>query len=76
MNRVAPSPLVVRALEVAEKRLGLEELSRRLGAPEATLKAWRVGLTTMPQQDFMRLVDLLTELPVAWDEWNPPGSSA
>jgi hypothetical protein len=49
----------------------MEELSRRLGAPDSTIKAWRLGHATMPEYQFLKLVDILTELAVDWDEWNP-----
>ncbi len=71
MNRLPVSPLVTRALEVAEKRLGMEELATRLGAPDTLIQAWRFGHATIPEAKFLKLVDILTELVVAWDEWNP-----
>lgn len=71
MNRLPASPLVTRALDVAEKHLGIAELSRRLDVPETTLRAWRFGHATMPEHKFLGLVDILTELNVGWNEWNP-----
>jgi len=71
MNRLPASPLIARALEIAEKRLGMKELSERLGSPESSIEAWRMGHATMPESKFLTLVDLLTELAVDWDEWNP-----
>jgi hypothetical protein len=65
------SPLIARALEVAEKRLGIVELSNRLGVSDATVRAWRFGNTPMPDPKFLALVDVLTDLAGAWDEWNP-----
>ena len=70
MQRLPASPLVSRALAVAEKRLGMEELCRRLVAPEALLQAWRLGHSTMPEYKFLRLVDILTELDPSWVEWD------
>ncbi len=66
MNRITENPMVMRALQVAEQKLGLEQLSRRLSAPDATLRAWRDGQTTMPQHRFLLLVDLLTALDPSW----------
>jgi hypothetical protein len=70
MNRLPASPLVSRALAVAEKHLGMEELSRRLVVPEAMILAWRLGHATMPEYKFLRLVDILTELDPSWVEWD------
>jgi len=71
MKRIPNSPLVARALEVAENHLGIEELSRRLNAPVETIRAWSFGHATMPEYKFLRLIDVLTELPIPWEEWNP-----
>jgi hypothetical protein len=70
MQRLAASPLVARALAVAEKHLGTEELCRRLVAPETMIRAWGIGHTTMPEHKFLRLVDILTELDPSWVEWD------
>lgn len=72
MNRVPTSPLVTKGLEIAEKRLGVEELSKRLGAPESTIHAWRFGHATMPEYKFLRLVDILTELDPDWTDQAKP----
>ena len=71
MNRLPASPLIARAIGVAEKHLGMDELSKRLGAPETTIRAWSLGHATMPERKFLQLVDILTELDVGWSEWNP-----
>jgi hypothetical protein len=63
--------LITRALDVAEKRLGKRELSEQLGSPESSIQAWRMGHATMPEYKFLKLVDILTELAVTWDDWNP-----
>ena len=68
------SPLIARALEVAEKHLGIEELCRRLVVPEELLRAWKRGHTTMPQYKFLRLVDILTELDPDWKAWDEANS--
>jgi hypothetical protein len=71
MQRLPASPLIARALEIAEKRLGMTELSVRLGSPASSIEAWRLGHATMPEYKFLRLVDILTELDPGWNEWNP-----
>ena len=71
MKRMTTSPLIDRALDVAEKHLGMAELSRRMGVPETTIQAWRGHHLAMPQSDFMRLIDIITGLEVRWSEWNP-----
>ena len=62
MSRRPPSPLVMRGLAIAEKRLGIEELCKRLGAPETMIRGWQMGLDEMPDKTFLQLVDILTEL--------------
>ena len=70
MKRLAGSPLIARALAVAEQRLGLDELCHRLAAPATVIHAWRDGHATMPEYKFLRLVDILTELDPSWTEWD------
>lgn len=70
MKRLAASPLIARALDIAEKRLGSEELCHRLAVPESAIRAWRLGHATMPQYKFLRLVDILTDLDPSWTEWD------
>ena len=62
----------MRGLELAEKRLGIDELSQRLAAPATEIRAWRFGHAEMPHEKFLRLVDLLLELDPAW--FNANGS--
>jgi hypothetical protein len=66
MNRIAASPLVTRGLEIAEKRLGMDELCRQLNVSESSIRAWMLGHATMPEYKFLRLVDILTELEPQW----------
>ena len=66
MKRLPVSPLVLRALEVSEKRLGLGALCARLGTTPTTIQAWRLGDAEMSDREFLKLVDLLTELDPAW----------
>jgi hypothetical protein len=70
MKRLPASPLIARSLEIAEKKLGMRELSWRMQATEETLRAWRDGHATMPQYKFLRLVDILTELDPTWQDWD------
>ena len=72
MNRVPVSPLVMKGLEIAEKHLGMDELSRRLRAPADLVRAWRFGHTTMPEYKFLALVDILTDLDPDWTEQAKP----
>jgi len=72
MNRLPASPLITRGLEIAEKRLGIEELAKRLGAAETSIRAWRFGHATMPEYKFLRLVDILTVLDPAWTDVPKP----
>ena len=71
MNRLPTSPLIAKGLEIAEKHLGIQELSRRLGAHESTIRAWRFGHATMPEHKFLVLVDILTELDPNWTDKAP-----
>jgi len=70
MNRMPANPLIRRALAVAERRLGIEELAARLTAHHTTVAAWRDGHATMPERKFLLLVDVLTELDPTWDDWD------
>jgi hypothetical protein len=63
---IVVSPLIARALEIAERHLGLQQLCVRLGVPEIVVQAWRVGDVEMPNAKFLLLVDLLTELDPQW----------
>lgn len=68
MERLPASPLIAKGLDLAERHLGMKELSVRLGSPAGTIKAWRLGQSTMPQQKFHLLVDLLLEIDPTWME--------
>lgn len=70
MERLPAPVLVMRALEIVEKKLGLKELAARLGMPPETVQAWRDGMATMPERKFLKLVDILTELDPTWREWD------
>jgi CheY-like chemotaxis protein len=68
MNRLPTSPLISKGLELAERHLGIEELSRRLQASETMIRSWRFGEGTMAQDVFLRLVDILTEIDPQWTD--------
>jgi hypothetical protein len=60
----------MRGLEIAERHLGIEELCKRLAATPTTIEAWRLGQIEMPDPQFLKLVDLLSELEPGW--MSPP----
>jgi hypothetical protein len=68
MRSLDVSPIVLRALDVAERHLGAAELARQLNAPWNAVKLWRTGHLEMPEYMFLRLVDILTELDPSWNE--------
>jgi len=68
MHRLPVSPLIAKGLEIAERKLGMTELSVRLGSPVGTINAWRLGHSVMPDQKFRLLVDLLLEIDPSWME--------
>ena len=68
MHRITANPMAARALEIAERKFGLQQLGEWLSASGATLQAWRDGEAVMPQHRFLRLMDLLTARAPGWDE--------
>jgi len=66
MNRLPASPLITRALTIAEQRLGMDELAARLGATSDTIRIWRNGHASMPERKFLKLIDIITDLDVDW----------
>ena len=66
MDRRPVSPLVARALKIAEKHLGIAEVAKRLGATESTVTSWQLGLAEMPDREFLLLADLLNEIGEPW----------
>ena len=70
MDQMPVNPIVTRVIEFAEGKLGIHELARRINAPELLIGAWRDGHATVPRDMFLRLVDVLLELNVGWDEWD------
>jgi len=69
-DRLPVSPLVARAIQVAQYKLGLDQLARKMNVSQALLKAWRDGQASMPRADFLALVDLLLDLDISWDDWD------
>jgi len=67
MSPLPAGALVTRALQRAEKILGMGELARRLKATENSVMAWRDGHASMPERKFLVLVDLLDEIDASWD---------
>ena len=59
-----PSVYVIRGIELAENKLGMAELSRRLAAPETTIRAWRLGHATIAPKKFEKLKKVLVEIGV------------
>ena len=51
-----------RLLNMAEKRIGLAELAKRLKAPEHLVEAWIKGHATMPERKLLLLADLAESL--------------
>ena len=72
MNRLPASPLITRGLEIVEKRLGMAELSVRLGSPVSSIRAWQNGHATMPELKFLQLVDMLTQIDPSWNDEAKP----
>jgi hypothetical protein len=62
MGERAASGIVRRAIETAEQYLGGEGLCLRLGVPASTIAAWHLGFLAMPDGDFLRLLEIATEL--------------
>jgi hypothetical protein len=54
--------VMARALERALKAIGPDELSSRLKAPPELIQTWINGHATMPERQFLRLVDVLDEI--------------
>lgn len=71
MNRLPASPLISRALAIAEERLGMDLLAARLVADPETIRTWRNGHASMPERKFLKLIDIITEFAVEW--YTPPG---
>jgi hypothetical protein len=72
MNRLPVNPLIERGLEMAEQRLGMGELCKRLDSPSSSIEAWRLGHTTMPDGKFLLLVEVLMQIDPHWTNQNSP----
>ena len=62
----------MKALQVAEVKLGMEELSRRINAPAEQIRGWRMGRATMPERKWFMLIDILLDVDPNWDEMTKP----
>jgi hypothetical protein len=58
--------LVRLAIAAAEAKIGMEELVRRLKAPESTVRAWRDGHGAIPQKKFVLLIEVMTDVDPHW----------
>ena len=70
MSERPPSPLVSRVLEIVIRDLGNVQVASRLDATPLLLEMWQKGQAQMPQDTFLRLVDVLVELAPGWEEWD------
>jgi len=66
MNCSHVSPLLLRALDIVEKHLGVEEVARRLGVSPKEIELWRSGRREVPDALFLLLVDLLIDIDPKW----------
>ena len=55
---------------MAVDKLGIDEVARKMGVSETVVQAWYDGLAKIPRESFLRLVDVLLEVGVDWDEWD------
>jgi hypothetical protein len=53
------NPLVACVLEVAEAKLGIEELARRLKISSDQVRAWRDGQILAPEHKLLAVADVL-----------------
>ena len=70
MSERPPSPLVSRVLEIVIRSLGSVQVASRLDATPVLVEMWQKGEAQMPQDTFLRLVDLLVELAPGWEDWD------
>ena len=70
MTARPPSPLVNRILDIAVRKLGSVQVASRLNATPVLVDMWLKGEAQMPEQTFLRLVDVLVELDPDWAEWD------
>lgn len=71
MKRLPVSPLTLRGLQIAEEELGLDEVARRLAVAPGTVDDWRMGLSSMPEEKFLGLVDILVTIDPTWRRIDP-----
>ena len=60
-------PLVSKALQIAEMRLGMDALTEELAASAEEIEAWRMGRAPMSERKFQLLADLVAALDPNWD---------
>lgn len=70
MSARLPSPLVRRVLDIVIRKLGSVQVASRLNATPVLVDMWLKGDAQMPEQTFLRLVDVLVELEPGWEEWD------
>lgn len=46
------------------------EVARRLGVTPVLLDLWRAGHAAMPQEEFLKLVEVLVSLDPGWEDWD------
>ena len=76
MQNPLTSTITMRAVEVAEKHLGTDELARRIGAKVATVSAWRSGVEAIPGDKLIKLLAILEGIKPDWAKESDPGSGA
>jgi DNA-binding transcriptional regulator YiaG len=59
------NPLVRHVLDLAETRLGMTEVARRLEVPVEAVRAWRDGHIVLPEHKLLALVDVIAGRPPA-----------
>lgn len=70
MTARPPSPIVSRILEIVIRKLGSVQVASRLNATPVLVDMWLRGEAQMPEQTFLRLVDVLVEIEPGWEEWD------
>lgn len=70
MTARPPSPIVSRILEIVIRKLGSVQVASRLNATPVLVDLWLKGEAQMPEQTFLRLVDVLVEIEPGWEEWD------
>jgi hypothetical protein len=53
---------IVRAIDIALKTFGAQEIATRLDAPSDLVEAWRTGRARMPARALLALLDMLDKV--------------